>query len=273
MSRQNRYNRMFAKLKEKSEGAFIPFVMLGDPDAETSLAIMRTLAENGADALELGIPFSDPVADGPVIQAAAARALTAGSTPQSAFELISAVRKEFPEIPIGLLVYANLVVSRGAEDFYAKAQTAGVDSILISDAPSVESPEFLRVARTYGIDQIFIVPPNADERKLREIATLGSGYVYYLGRAGVTGADTEMANPESEKMRILADAGAPPIVVGFGISTPEHVTVSLQAGADGAISGSAVVKIIAGNLTDKEAMCRGLAEFTTRMKTATKERL
>lgn len=270
MSCYNRYDNLFTKLKVKNEGSFIPFVMLGDPDAGTSLAIMRTLAENGADALELGIPFSDPVADGPVIQAAASRALAAGSTPEGAFSIIAAMRKEFPEIPMGLLVYANLVVNRGAEDFYANAKAAGADSVLIVDVPSVESSEFRRVARTYEIDQVLIVPPNADELKLREIAALGSGYIYYQGRAGVTGVDTEMTSPESAKIKILTEAGAPPIVVGFGISIPEHVTVALKAGLDGAISGSAVVKIIDDNLTDKEVMYREIAEFTRLMKAATK---
>lgn len=271
MSEKNRYKRLFAKLNEKGEGAFVPFVMLGDPDAGTSLEIIKTLAENGADALELGIAFSDPVADGPVIQAAASRALTAGATPENAFAVISAVRQAFADIPIGLLVYANLVVNKGPADFYAKAKAAGVDSILIADVPSAESGEFCRTAQAYEIDQIFIVPPNADVDKLRGIAAAGRGYTYYLGRSGVTGADKEMADLGAAQIQVLKEAGAPPVVVGFGISSPRHVEAALEAGADGAISGSAIVKIIEDNLADKKTMRRELARFSGEMKDATKK--
>lgn len=272
MKNKNRYDKLFTKLKEKNEGAFIPFVTLGDPDGETSLEIIKNLIENGADALELGFAFSDPVADGAVIQAAGTRALAAGATPEGAFAVISSVRKIFPEIPIGLLLYANLVVNGGTEAFYAKAKAAGVDSILIADVPSVESAGFRRAASEYEIDQIFIVPPDTDEAKLREIAALGSGYTYYLGRAGVTGADKEMANPETEEIKFLKQAGAPPVVVGFGISTPKHVAKALESGADGVISGSAVVKIIEKNLGDKGGMLAELAGFVSSMKAATMAR-
>lgn len=273
MSGKNRYEKLFTKLADRDEGAFIPFVVLGDPDAETSLEIIKTLAENGADALELGIAFSDPVADGPVIQAAAARALAAGATPENAFAIISAARQAFADIPIGLLVYANLVVNKGPADFYAKAKAAGVDSILVADVPSVESCEFRRIARTHGIDQIFIAPPNANEEKLREIASDGSGYTYYLGRAGVTGADREMAGLRTAQIKFLQEVGAPPVVVGFGISSPRHVSAALEAGADGAISGSAIVEIVADNLADKKSMYSELALFSREMKDATKKQL
>lgn len=270
MSGENRYKRLFTKLRERDEGAFVPFVILGDPDAETSLEIIKTLAENGADALELGIAFSDPVADGPVIQAAASRALTAGATPENAFAIVSAARQAFADIPIGLLVYANLVINKGPADFYAKAKAAGVDSILVADVPSAESGEFCRTAQAYEIDQIFIVPPNADEDKLREIAAAGRGYTYYLGRSGVTGADREMTGLRTAQIQFLKEAGAPPVVVGFGISSPRHVEAALEAGADGAISGSAIVKIVEDHLADKKSMYRELTRFSREMKNATK---
>lgn len=271
MNNQKRYDKLFSGLKEKKEGAFIPFVTLGDPDGYTSLEIIKTLAESGADALELGFAFSDPVADGAVIQAAGARALTAGATPEGAFSIIASVRKAFPEIPIGLLVYANLVITKGAETFYAKAKAAGVDSILVADVPSVEAADFLRAASEHEIDQIFIVPPDTDEAKLREIASLGSGYTYYLGRAGVTGADKEMASPENEKIKFLKQAGAPPVVIGFGISTPQHAAEAVKAGADGVISGSAVVRIIEKNLGGKEKMLAELSDFVKTMKAAARK--
>ena len=268
--KDRRYEELFTRLKANGEGAFVPFVMLGDPDAAASLKIIEILIESGADALELGVPFSDPVADGNVIQAAASRALEAGVTPEGAFAVTARIRENHPRIPIGLLVYANLVLGKGLNAFYAAAAAAGVDSVLVADAPIAESADFLRAAKEHGIDQIFIAPPNADEVKLREIAAAGGGYTYYLGRAGVTGADRVISGLEKSKIKILKDAGAPPIVVGFGISTPGHVMAALEAGADGAISGSAVVKIIEKNLGDETAMHHELAVFVKEMKAAAK---
>jgi tryptophan synthase alpha chain len=134
----SRYETMFSTLADRAEGAFVPFLVLGDPDLDTSLALVRTLARAGADALELGLPFSDPVADGPVIQAAATRALDRGVRIDEAWDLVGTVRREFPDLPIGLLVYANLVLHRGAPTFYRRAAAAGVDSVLVADAPLLE---------------------------------------------------------------------------------------------------------------------------------------
>ena len=263
-----RYEKTFSDLKKKGEGAFIPFVMLGDPGMKESQAIIETLIESGADALELGIPFSDPVADGPVIQTSANRALAKGATPDGCLDVLARVREKYANIPAGLLVYANLVVSKGGERFYKRAAESGVDSILVADVPTPMAGPFLRYARDAGIDPVFIVPPNASDEKLREIAALTKGYTYFLGRAGVTGADQEMKAPLSSKITLLKDAGAPPIVVGFGISRPEHVKASLQAGADGAISGSATVAIVAAHLDDAKKMRTELAAFVKNMKSA-----
>ncbi|MDR2179570.1 MAG: tryptophan synthase subunit alpha [Synergistaceae bacterium] len=268
-----RYEKTFSGLKKKGEGAFIPFVMLGDPGMEESEAIIETLVESGADALELGIPFSDPVADGPVIQTSANRALARGATPEGCLDILAKVRGKYPDIPMGLLVYANLVI--GGERFYPYAAASGVDSVLVADVPTLMAAPFVQRARDAGIDPVFIVPPNASDEKLREIAALTKGYTYFLGRAGVTGADLEMKVPLSSKITLLKDAGAPPIVVGFGISRPEHVRASLKAGADGAISGSATVAIVAAHLKDNRKMemikmRAELAAFVKNMKSATR---
>jgi tryptophan synthase alpha chain len=262
---------MFENLKKNGRGAFIPFVTLGDPDASVSARIIETLAANGADALELGIPFSDPVADGPVIQTASNRALSNGITPDDCFEIIRGARKKHAEIPIGLLVYANLVIGRGADYFYKRAAESGVDSVLIADAPTLAAPIFAKYASDSGIDSVYIAPPNADEAKLREIAGLTKGYTYFLGRAGVTGADREMSAPISSRIELLKSAGAPPVVVGFGISRPEHVRAALASGADGAISGSATVSIIEKCLGDEKKMHEDLALFVRGMAAATKK--
>jgi tryptophan synthase alpha chain len=265
-----RYGKLFGDLKKNSEGAFIPFVMLGDPGMEESEAVIEALIEGGADALELGIPFSDPTADGPVIQAAANRALEKGATPDKCLDIVGKVRKNHPDIPIGLLVYANLVIGRGIERFYRRAAESGADSVLVADVPAISSREFTRYAQDAGIDPVFIVPPNADDDKLREIAGLTKGYTYFLGRAGVTGADREMETPVSSKISLLKEAGAPPVVVGFGISRPEHVKLSLEAGADGAIAGSATVEIVAGNLGDAKKTRDELLKFVKSLKAATR---
>jgi tryptophan synthase alpha chain len=260
---------MFTLLKERREGAFIPFVTLGDPNMAESEAIIETLLDSGADALELGLPFSDPVADGPVIQAAANRALEGGTTTGDCFELMARARKNHPDVPFGLLVYANLVLGRGMENFYARAAECGADSVLAADVPVVSARSFIDEAARAGVAPVFVAPPNADEGKLREIAELSKGYVYFLGRAGVTGADREMNAPLASKIAFLKDAGSPPVVVGFGISRPEHVRACLDAGADGAIAGSATVAIIAANLGDAKKTNLLLRDFASAMKAAT----
>jgi tryptophan synthase alpha chain len=265
-----RYEKTFLTLKKKGEGAFIPFVILGDPCMKASAAILETLAENGADALELGIPFSDPVADGPVIQTAANRALGQGATPDGCFELLRETRRKYPDIPVGLLVYANTVIGKGGERFYARAAESGVDSVLVADVPTAAARSFVRYARDAGVAPVFIVPPNADDDKLREIAKMTKGYTYFLGRSGVTGADREMKTPLASKIALLKEAGAPPVVVGFGISRPEHVKSALEAGADGAIAGSATVSIIAAHLDDAKKTREELARFVKNMKAATR---
>ncbi|MDR0250013.1 MAG: tryptophan synthase subunit alpha [Burkholderiales bacterium] len=264
-----RYETVFARLQAKKEGAFIPFVMLGDPDVETSLMIIDTLIEHGADALELGIPFSDAVADGPVIQRAGYRALEAGVTPTDCWKMLTCIRGKYPDIPVGLLVYANLIVHRDVKTFYRDAAKAGVDSVLVADLPVSAAALFIEAAKAANVAPVFVVPPNADETALREIAKWGRGYTYFLGRSGVTGADREMQTPLPSRFKALQEAGAAPAIVGFGISTPEHVRAALDAGAAGAIAGSATVAIIEQHLNDKVAMREALAVFVKKMKAAT----
>ena len=171
-----RYETLFAQLKTRREGAFVPFVTLGDPNPEQSLKIIDTLIEAGADALELGIPFSDPLADGPTIQGATLRAFAAGVNPAQCFEMLAAIRHKHPTIPIGLLMYANLVFSPGIDEFYAQCERVGVDSVLVADVPIEESAPFRQAALRHNIAPIFICPPNADDDLLRQIASWGRGY-------------------------------------------------------------------------------------------------
>jgi tryptophan synthase alpha chain len=265
----DRYQTLFQRLSEKNQGAFVPFVTVGDPNPEQSLKIMETLVESGADALELGIPFSDPLADGPTIQGANIRALESGTTPDICFNLIGKVRQKYPDLPIGLLMYANLVYSRGVENFYQRCSECGIDSVLIADVPTNESAEFTAAAEKYGVKPIFIAPPTASDETLQQVANLGGGYTYLLSRAGVTGAETKANMPVSHLMERLNQYDAPPALLGFGISAPEQVKEAIAAGAAGAISGSAVVKIIESNVEKPEEMLSQLADFIVPMKAAT----
>lgn len=265
----SRYQTLFSQLNDKNQGAFVPFVMLGDPDADTSLQIIHTLIENGADALELGIPYSDPIADGPTIQQASIRALDKQITPDDCLQIISKVRQQYTDIPIGLLLYSNLVLAKGIGHFYQQAATAGVDSILIADVPLREAAPFLQAAEQHGIEQILIAPPNASDQVLAEIAKKSKGYTYLLGRAGVTGAETAANIPTAELVKRLGQA-APPLL-GFGISRPEQVQDAIAQGAAGAIAGSATVNIIAQNLNQPVQMLAKLSDFVQAMKAATRK--
>ncbi|WP_394201072.1 tryptophan synthase subunit alpha [Shewanella waksmanii] len=265
----NRYQAAFAALKQQNRGAFVPFVTLGDPSVEVSLKIIDTLVENGADALELGFPFSDPLADGPVIQGANLRSLASGTTPSQCFEMLATIRAKYPQLPIGLLLYANLVYANGIDTFYAKASEAGVDSVLIADVPVEEAQPFIDAAIAHHIDPIFIAPPNADSTTLKQVSEQGRGYTYLLSRAGVTGTESKAGMPINDILAKLAQYDAPPPLLGFGIAEPKQVKAAIEAGAAGAISGSAVVKIIEAHQHDEAKMLAALASFTADMKAAT----
>jgi tryptophan synthase alpha chain len=266
----SRYATMFARLARAGEGAFIPFAMLGDPNPAVSAVVLEALVAGGADALELGLPFSDPVADGPVIQAAAVRALEVGVRLGDCWALVRGVRAAHPDLPIGLLAYANLVAHRGLPVFYQEAAEAGVDSVLVADLPVAEAEPFREAAIAAGIAPVFIAPPNADSARLAMITAAGQGYTYVVTREGVTGADVSLRRDNSRLLARLAELGAPPTVLGFGIANPDQVRSGLAMGARGVISGSAVVQRMAQHLEQPEAMRNELREFVQTMKAATR---
>jgi tryptophan synthase alpha chain len=262
----SRYARMFEILAGRGEMAFGGFIMLGDPDLATSAAMLDALVEGGADMVEVGIPFSDPVADGPAIQAAAVRALASGVTPADCFALLRAFRERHPDVPVGILTYANLVVARGRGAFYRAAAQAGVDSVLVADVPLAEAASFAAAAEAAGVEPVLIAAPNTPEATLAGIARTARGYTYCAARAGVTGADAEVRFDAGLLARLKA-LGAPPPVLGFGLSRPEHVRLAREAGAAGAISGSAIVSLAARN-PGREA--EAVRAFTQEMKAATR---
>ena len=238
----SRYARMFERLG--GEGAFGGFAMLGDPGLAASAEILDAIVEGGADMIEVGIPFSDPIADGPTIQAAAERALKAGVRPADCFSLLKQFRDRYPDVPVGVLTYANLVLARGREPFYRACAEAGVDSVLVADAPVFEAEPFVAAAQAHGIAPVLIAAPNTPEATLERIAALGQGYTYCVARAGVTGAGSEVRLDHARLFETLARHSAPPPVLGFGISRSNHVRAALAAGAAGVISGSAIVRLI-----------------------------
>lgn len=265
-----RYQQLFSQLAARHEGAFVPFVTLGDPNPTLSLRIIDTLIDAGADALELGIPFSDPLADGPTIQNANLRAFASGVTPAHCFEMLATIRQKYPAIPIGLLMYANLVYNEGIDAFYAHCAEVGVDSVLVADVSLQESLPFRQAALRHGVAPIFICPPNADDALLREIASHGRGYTYLLSRAGVTGSEKRANTPFKHLVDTLKEYHAALTLQGFGISEPEQVRVALQAGTAGAISGSAIVRIIEKHGDNPDLMLEKLAQFVRKLKAATR---
>lgn len=263
----SRYPAIF----QNGNKAFVPFLMVGDPTPGAFQDIVDSAIEAGADALELGVPFSDPIADGPTIQRSHIRAAKAGTNTFNSFEQIAKVRERHPDVPIGLLMYSNIVNALGADNFYAHVAEAGADSVLVADVPVREGAQFAKSAKKHGVDPIFIAPPNASRTALKEIAHMSSGYVYAVSRAGVTGAET--AAPTTglgSNVELLAQYGAPPSLLGFGISKPEHVRAAVEHGAAGAISGSAIVSIIE-RLADRPSELHSeLKAFIEPMKAATR---
>jgi tryptophan synthase alpha chain len=220
------------------------------------------VVDGGADMIEVGIPFSDPVADGPVIQAASQRALGAGVRVGDCLDLIARFRKRHPEVPIGILTYANIVMARAG--FMRDAAEAGADSLLIADVPALEAEPFAREMNQAGIEPVLIAAANTPDATLQRIATLSSAYTYCVSRAGITGTHAG-GHFDHGLIERLKTAGAPPPVFGFGISKPEHVRAALAAGARGVVCGSAIV--------DCAARGGDVTQLIRSLKAATRERL
>jgi tryptophan synthase alpha chain len=263
------YNEMFKRVKEKNEGAFVPFIVAGDPDFETSLEIVKTFAQNGADALEIGFPFSDPVADGPTVQLADIRALEAGMTVQKGFEFIKKVR-EFTDIPIGVLTYYNLIYKMGLDKYYKTARESGANAVLAADLPPEEAFDALKASKENGIQQIFMAAQSTSNERLPKITEICSGFLYVVAVMGITGARSELKNSSVELIERVKANSDLPICVGFGISKPEHVREVIKSGADGAIVASAILNLITENQENKDMMLQKIAVFCRELKEATK---
>ena len=222
--------------------AFIPFVTCGDPDLETTAAIVRAMAANGAALIELGIPFSDPTAEGPVIQGANIRALAGGVTTDKVFDLVREVRRDVT-VPMVFMTYANVVYSYGAEKFIATCKDVGIQGLILPDIPFEEKEEFLDLCHTYGVDLVSLVAPTSADR-IAMIAREAEGFLYIVSSLGVTGTRTEISTDLDSIVKVVRENTDTPCAIGFGISTPEQCA-KMGAIADGAIVGSAIVKLVA----------------------------
>jgi tryptophan synthase alpha chain len=260
-------SRIDAVFQKNNTLAFISFTVAGDPDPETSVRIGKALIDAGTDILELGMPFSDPVADGPTIQKADERALAAGTTPDTVFSIIRKLRA-YSGVPIVMLTYFNTVYRRGIARFYREAHDAGVDGVLIADMPVEESGEAVAAAQEYGIDPIFLVARTTSDDRLDAIVQQARGYVYLVSVLGVTGARDVMPPEAFELLHRVRSHTALPLTLGFGISIPAHVKACADAGADGVIVGSAIVDIVARNRFDLHTMEQELHRFVSAMKEA-----
>ena len=240
---QGRIAETFAALRAAGKPGLVTYVTAGDPDLERTAAILTSLDRAGADVLEVGIPFSDPLADGPVIQRATERALASGTTLRGVLDMIGTVRPAV-QAPIVVFSYANPVLRLGAERFADRAREAGVDGVLILDLPIEEADDFRGMLAARGIDTILLLSPTTTDERLRKAATLGSGFLYAISRLGVTGARDAIADGAQDMVRRIRAVSTLPVALGFGISKPEHVR-EVGQWADAAVVGSALVSVIA----------------------------
>jgi tryptophan synthase alpha chain len=259
--------RIAGMFRGRRSTALICFTVAGDPDIAASIRIAQTLIEAGTDILELGVPFSDPVADGPTIQRADIRALDSGTTPDTVFAIVRELRQQ-SNVPIVLLAYFNTVFRRGIEQFYRDASAAGVDGILIADMPVEESGEVLEAAKKNAIDQILLVAQTTSDGRLEKIAQKAQGFLYLVSVLGVTGARSSVPPAAFDLVRRVKAVTDLPVALGFGISTPDHARQVAKSGADAVIVGSAIVDIIERTIGNPDAMEHELAGFIARMKQA-----
>jgi tryptophan synthase alpha chain len=262
----SRFNTLAEQLKVEKRTAFMPFTLLGWPHAECSQDILQAMFS--CDALELGFPFSDPAADGPLIQAAALEALQNGFTVDKGFEQLSWIRTQNSTIPISVLVYYNVVLSRGADCFFKCCAESGVDAVLIVDLPVEQVDEVKPAAEAHGVQLVFIVSPVTSPERMRRIVEVSSAYFYVVSRLGITGVNTDQDKHLGGVLEQLREQSELPCYVGFGISNPQHARHVLDLGADGVITGSKVIQTVQEARSNNRSVARALLELFDRMKRA-----
>jgi len=249
----SRIESTFKKLKEKKRTALIPFIVAGDPDLETTEALVSKMADSGADIIELGLPFSDPLADGPTIQAASQRALKNGTSLGRIFRLTEKLKKI--SSPLVLMTYFNPVFKFGLRDFAESCKQNGLEGVIIPDLPPEEAAPWVQEARACDLDTIFLAAPTSGPERVRLISRRSRGFIYYVSVTGVTGAREELPNELESGVRKIKGYGKKPVAVGFGVSTPAQAKM-IGCFADGVIVGSAIVKIIEESIRESSMISR-----------------
>jgi len=267
----DRIEAKFGELRGLREGALVAYLTGGDPDPKTFLANSTALIEGGADIVEIGIPFSDPIADGPVIQASSMRALSNGTTPLGILNMIRELSTQFP-VPFVVLSYYNPILAMGLDRFLQKARESGVDGIVVPDLPVEESEEFRNLSLKHNVDNIYLAAPNTSRTRLRTVLDKSKGFLYLVSLYGVTGPRDSLSPQALEAVRAVKSLarGKIPVSAGFGISQPEHVSAVIQSGADGAIVGSALVRIVGNHLDDPSEAETQLKKTVQSLKEATR---
>jgi tryptophan synthase alpha chain len=260
----------FQKIESRNEGALIGYVTAGDPEPQYTPMIAEALIKGGVDILELGLPFSDPIADGPTIQAASLRALNLGTKPKMVLKMVREIKKKH-EVPVAVMTYYNPVFRMGLDNFFNLAKDCLVDGLIVPDLPIEEAKEYKKAARAYGVETIFLAAPLTTNEKLGKIVEYTSGFLYLVSHFGVTGAMSAVEDSTIQLVkRVLPfTLGQVPLAVGFGISKPEHVKRIIEAGAQGAIVGSAFINIISRNLDNRDKMLLELEATAGKLKAAT----
>jgi tryptophan synthase alpha chain len=273
MLARNRVSTRFSELALKGECALICYVVAGYPDQRTSQAIIEMLIEGGADAIEIGIPFSDPIADGPTIQAASHAALERGIKPIDALALAAKIRKKHADLPLLVMTYSNILARSGFENFTSQSRAAGIDGFIIPDMPIEEAKEYADSANSHGLSTVFLASPNTSAARLEQILKATTGFLYLISIYGITGSRSTFENYTLQAIKDvkLAAASKVPVAVGFGISKPDHVKFMKSTGADGVIIGSAIVDIISKSIENREKMLRRIKAYVRTMKAACKK--
>ena len=257
--------RRFQDLKDNSQCALIPFITAGDPDLETTAKAIEVLAQNGADLIELGVPYSDPLADGPTIQAAATRALQKGVGLEDVLNIVKQATGKI-DVPIVLFTYYNPIYYRGIESFLKQVKKAGVSGLVVPDLPLEEAEVLLEPAKEIGVEVTLLVAPTSSQERINAIAAKSQGFIYLVSVTGVTGARSQVATGIKDLVADLHNTTDKPIGVGFGISSPEQARQVKEWGADAVIVGSAIVKRLAQN--DPQTGLKAIGEFCKSLKTA-----
>mgnify|MGYP001352172925 FL=1 len=261
----SKVDEKFYELKNNKKIALMPFIMAGDPSIEKTSEILLKLQENGADLIELGIPYSDPLADGPIIQLSASRALKSGTTPKKVIKLLESLKGKL-NIPIILFSYLNPLLCFGFEQFCELASNAGVSGLIIPDLPLEEAYKFSKIVSNYSIDLVLLVAPTTPFERMKKISNYTKGFTYLVSVTGVTGERNKMESRVENLIAKLKEINSNPIAVGFGISTPEHVNKVREWGADGVIIGSAFVKRISSS--SEEDVVSNVGKFCNDMRLA-----